>query len=194
MYILYVIQYFFRSGDQRHPRMLLEESSITREPDLAANVDENVEETFAVFTDRDIEEVDDEEEELDDKETEVDDEERGVDNKEEELDDKETELNDKERGMDGEERGVDGNGGDVEQEDEDSFLSKPVRKNGKKSLKRLSTSVPVQPKKNSFARPNTISFAVSQTLSSSTQVFISVAKQCSYIRPTQSFPTNTHTQ
>ena len=33
--------------------------------------------TFAVFTDRDIEEVDDEEEELDDKETEVDDEESG---------------------------------------------------------------------------------------------------------------------
>ena len=44
--------------------MLLEESSITRQPDLAATVEESgEEETFSVVTDRDIEEEEVDEEE-----------------------------------------------------------------------------------------------------------------------------------
>ena len=54
-------------------------------------------------------------------------------------------------------------------EEEDSFLSQPVRK-PRKALKRLSTTAPVNQKSTSTINLNTVSLAISQTLSSSSQV------------------------
>ena len=134
--------------------MLLEESSITRQPDLAATVEESgEEETFSVVTDRDIEEE------------EVDEEEDGgeqVEGDENESTEQDNDDEDAEQGND--------------EEDEDSFLSQPVRK-PKKNLKRLSTTAPVNQKSTSFVNPNTLSLAISQTLSSSSQVYIWIILQ-----------------
>ena len=58
-------------------------------------------------------------------------------------------------------------------EEEECFLSQPVRK-PRKALKRLSTTAPVNQKSTSTINLNTVSLAISQTLSSSSsQVYIS---------------------
>ena len=54
-------------------------------------------------------------------------------------------------------------------EEEECFLSQPVRK-PRKALKRLSTTAPVNQKSTSTINLNTVSLAISQTLSSSSQV------------------------
>ena len=54
-------------------------------------------------------------------------------------------------------------------EEEDSFLSQPVRI-PRKALKRLSTTAPVNQKSTSTINLNTVTLAISQTLSSSSQV------------------------
>ena len=80
---------------------------------------------------------------------------RDIEEEEEEVDEEET------NGKEGDE--VDAS------EEEECFLSQPVRK-PRKALKRLSTTAPVNQKSTSTINLNTVSLAISQTLSSSSQV------------------------
>ena len=87
----------------------------------------------------------------------------GVDDRDIEEEEEEEEVVDEE-----ETNGEEGDEVDASEE-EDSFLSQPVRK-PRKALKRLSTTAPVNQKSTSTINLNTVSLAISQTLSSSSQV------------------------
>ena len=89
----------------------------------------------------------------------------GVDDRdiEEEAEEEEVEEVDEE-----ETNGKEGDEVDASEEEE-CFLSQPVRK-PRKALKRLSTTAPVNQKSTSTINLNTVSLAISQTLSSSSQV------------------------
>ena len=87
----------------------------------------------------------------------------GVDDRDIEEEEEEVEEVDEE-----ETNGKEGDEVDASEEEE-CFLSQPVRK-PRKALKRLSTTAPVNQKSTSTINLNTVSLAISQTLSSSSQV------------------------
>ena len=84
------------------------------------------------------------------------------------VDDRDIEEEEEEEVDEEETNGKEGDEVDASEE-EDSFLSQPVRK-PRKVLKRLSTTAPVNQKSTSTINLNTVSLAISQTLSSSSQV------------------------
>ena len=85
------------------------------------------------------------------------------------VDDRDIEEEEEEEEVDEEEtNGKEGDEVDASEEEE-CFLSQPVRK-PRKALKRLSTTAPVNQKSTSTINLNTVSLAISQTLSSSSQV------------------------
>ena len=84
------------------------------------------------------------------------------------VDDRDIEEEEEEEVDEEETNGKEGDEVDASEE-EDSFLSQPVRK-PRKALKRLSTTAPVNQKSTSTINLNTVTLAISQTLSSSSQV------------------------
>ena len=88
------------------------------------------------------------------------------------VDDRDIEEEEEEEVDEEETNGKEGDEVDASEEEE-CFLSQPVRK-PRKALKRLSTTAPVNQKSTSTINLNTVSLAISQTLSSSSsQVYIS---------------------
>ena len=84
------------------------------------------------------------------------------------VDDRDIEEEEEEEVDEEETNGKEGDEVDASEEEE-CFLSQPVRK-PRKALKRLSTTAPVNQKSTSTINLNTVSLAISQTLSSSSQV------------------------